>query len=235
MSLPIVILAGGLATRLGAIGVRTPKALIEVAGKPFAVHQIDELRRQCVTDIVFCLGHHGDLVASTLGDGERWGVQIRYVFDGPRALGTGGALRGAVTMLGEVFFVMYGDAYLCCDYAAVERAFRAGGKLALMTVIRNENRWDRSNVLFDEGRIIRYDKRHRAADMKHIDYGLGVMRADGLRRYPEQQPIDLASIYQDLLTEGQLAGFEVGERFFEIGSIDGLDETRHHIEHRMMQ
>ena len=233
MTLPIAMLAGGRATRLGALAARTPKALIDVAGQPFAAHQITELRRHGVTDIVFCVGHLGDEVASRLGDGARWGVRIRYVSDGPRALGTGGALRGAMSMLGEAFFVMYGDALLSCDYGAVERAFRSGGKLALMTVLRNADRWDRSNVVFEQGRLLRYDKQHRTRDMRHIDYGLGVMTADALRPYPERQPFDLASVYQALLARGQLDAFEVQDRFFEIGSPSGLEETRRYLEQRM--
>lgn len=226
MSLPVAILAGGLATRLRPLTERIPKVLVEVAGEPFAVHQIELLRRQGLTEIVFCVGHLGEQVAATLGDGQRWGVQLRYVFDGPTLMGTGGALRLALPLLGPAFFVMYGDSYLPCDFGAVEEKFRAERRAGLMTVFRNSNAWDRSNVVFLDGRILRYDKQERTSEMEYIDYGLGVLTAPVFDPYPPGVPLDLATVYQDLLAGGQLAGFEVTERFYEIGSPAGLAETR---------
>lgn len=229
MSLPVAILAGGLATRLQPLTERIPKSLIEVAGKPFAVHQLELLRQHGLTQVVFCVGHLGDQVQAALGDGRRWDMNLQYVFDGPKLLGTGGALRRALPLLGEAFLVMYGDSYLECDYAAVERAFRASGKLGLMTVFHNANRWGCSNVLFAEGRILCYDKRHPTPDMQHIDYGLGAFHAPVFHAYPEGQPLDLATVYQDLIARDQLAGFEVTQRFYEIGSLAGLEEIQRYL------
>ncbi|MBE3064858.1 MAG: NTP transferase domain-containing protein, partial [Spirochaetes bacterium] len=146
MSLPVAILAGGLATRLWPITERIPKSLVEVAGRPFAVHQIELLRRHGLTDIVFLVGHLGEMVRDELGDGSRWGVRLQYVFDGPTLLGTGGAIRRALSRLGDPFFTIYGDSYLDCDYGAVERAFLESGRGGLMTVCRNDDQWDHSNV-----------------------------------------------------------------------------------------
>ena len=229
MSLPLAILAGGLATRLRPLTEHIPKSLVEVAGQPFAVHQIELLRRHDLTRIVFCVGYLGEMVEAALGDGSRWGVGLSYVFDGPELLGTGGAIRKAIPLLGESFFVLYGDSYLECEYAAAESAFRASGKLGLMTVYRNDDLWDPSNVTFDGGRILRYDKHRRTPDMRHIDYGLGAFHARALDAYPEGTAIDLASVYQDLLAQDQLAGFEVTQRFYEIGSSAGLEETRRYL------
>ena len=229
MSLPIAILAGGLGTRLRPITEMIPKSLVEVAGKPFAVHQIELFRSQGITDIVFCVAHLGEKVKATLGDGSLWGVHLNFIFDGPLLLGTGGALRKALPLLGDAFFVMYGDSYLECDYAAIEQAFRANGKLGLMTVYRNNNRWDSSNVLFRGGRIIRYDKKQRIPDMQYIDYGLGVLQARALEIYPEGQPLDLADVYKDLVNRDQLAGYEVPQRFYEIGSPPGLEEAQRYL------
>jgi dTDP-glucose pyrophosphorylase len=227
--MPVAILAGGLATRLRPLTERIPKALLEVAGKPFAVHQLELLRRHGLTQVVFCVGYLGEQVQAALGDGRRWGMNLQYVFDGPALLGTGGALRRALPLLDEAFLVLYGDAYLECDYGAVERTFRASSKLGLMTVFYNANRWDRSNVLFAEGQILCYDKRHPTPDMQHIDYGLGAFRAQVFDSYPEGQPLDLATIYQDLVAQGQLAGFQVTQRFYEIGSPAGLEETQRYL------
>jgi D-sedoheptulose 7-phosphate isomerase len=229
MSLPVAVLAGGLATRLRPLTDSIPKVLVEVAGKPFAEHQLELLRRHGLTRVVFCVGHLGERVQAALGDGRRFGMSLSYVFDGPTLLGTGGALRRAVPLLGEAFFVLYGDSYLECDYAAVERAFWGSQKLGLMTVFHNAGQWDNSNILFRHGRIERYDKQRRTPDMQHIDYGLGVLRPQVFDAYPADVPIDLATLYQDLLARDQLAAFEVTLRFHEIGSPAGLEETRRYL------
>jgi N-acetyl-alpha-D-muramate 1-phosphate uridylyltransferase len=229
MSLPVAILAGGLATRLRPAADGIPKSLVEVAGEPFAVRQIELLRHHRITDITFLIGYLGELIRDTLGDGRRFDVQLRYVFDGPRALGTGGAIRRALPDLGDPFFVLYGDSYLECDYAAVEQAFLASGRSALMTVCRNDDRWDRSNVLFSNGRIVRYDKENHAPEMRHIDYGLGVLRHSAFAGCDDDETFDLTAVYRDLLQRDDLAGYEVSTRFYEIGSPAGLEEARNHL------
>lgn len=234
MSLPVAILAGGLATRMRPLSERVPKVLLDVAGRPFALHQLELLRRHGVTRAVLCVGYLGEQVQAALGDGSRLGMRLEYVFDGPTLMGTGGALRQAIPLLGEAFLVLYGDAYLRCDYAAVARAFERSGKLGLMTVFHNANQWDRSNVLFADGRILRYDKRQPTPDMQHIDYGLGALRARAFERYPADQPLDLATVYENLVAQDQLAGFEVSQRFYEIGSPAGLEETRQFFEQHEM-
>ena len=226
MSLCVAILAGGLATRLRPITSEIPKSPIDVAGQPFAVHQIDLLRRHGLTNLVFLVGHLGEMVRDSLGDGSRWGVRLRYVFDGSRALGTGGAIHNALPHLGDPFFVLYGDSYLDCDYAAVEKAFASSGKSALMTVCQNDDLWDCSNVRFIEGRIVKYDKQARTPDMRHIDYGLGVFSKSAFQQHGSERPFDLATVYQDLLARNDLAGYQVPGRFYEIGSAAGLEETR---------
>ncbi|HEY2325311.1 MAG TPA: nucleotidyltransferase family protein [Thermoanaerobaculia bacterium] len=225
MTLPIAILAGGLATRMRPLTERVPKVLLDVAGRPFAEHQLRLLRDAGITDVVFCVGYLGEMVEETLGDGSRFGLSIRYSYDGEQLRGTGGALVRALPLLGDAFLIMYGDSYLDCDYAAVARTFLESGKLGLMAVIRNEGRWDKSNVLFEHGRIVRYDKKNRTPDMRHIDYGLGALRAEALAT-----PVaDLADVYHDLSLANQLAGYEMHERFYEIGSPQGLQEAEEHI------
>jgi len=225
MTLPVAILAGGLATRLRPATGRIPKSLLDVGGKPFVVHQLEVLRYNGLHDVVLCAGYLGEMIEEVLGDGSRFGVCIRYSYDGPTLLGTGGALKRALPLLGEAFFVMYGDSYLECDYGAVETAFRRAGKLGLMTVFRNRGAWDRSNVEFRNGRIVRYAKGSRSAHMEYIDWGLSVLRREAFSGYPADEPFDLAELYQDLVVRDELAAFEVTRRFYEIGSPEGLAET----------
>lgn len=231
--LPVAILAGGLATRLRPITEAIPKVLVEVAGRPFLLHQLDLLRVRGVRRVVLCLGHLGEQVEAVVGDGRGLGLEVKCSYDGPRLLGTGGAVRRALPLLGERFLVLYGDSYLDCDYQDVARRFVASGARGLMTVFRNRGRWDESNVVFRDGRILRYTKGVRDPAMEYIDWGLGVLDASALAAYPADAPIDLASVYQDLLARGQLAGYEVDNRFYEIGSPAGLEETRHFLESRV--
>jgi MurNAc alpha-1-phosphate uridylyltransferase len=226
MTLPVAILAGGLATRLGKTTETIPKALLEVAGKPFVVHQLALLRAHGVTRVVLCVAHLAEQIEAALGDGRAYGVEIAYAHDGGMLLGTGGALRRALPLLGERFLVLYGDSYLMCDYGDVARVFERSGKLGLMTVYDNRGRYDASNVVYRDGRIVCYDKAVKSPAMTHIDYGLGALRAEALAGYPAELRLDLATVYQDLIARDQLAGYEVAERFYEIGSPAGLEETR---------
>lgn len=223
--LTIAILAGGLATRLRPITETIPKSLLEVNGEPFVVHQLRLLRGKGIRTVVLCVGHLGELVQQAVGDGAAFGVQVDYSFDGPVLLGTAGAIKNALPKLGDSFFVMYGDSYLPCDYAAVARSFESAGVPGMMTVFRNEGKWDTSNVEFEAGKILAYSKNERTPRMHYIDYGLGVFRAQAFEPLPEGKPCDLAELFADLLRRKQLAAFEVRERFYEIGSPEGLRET----------
>lgn len=220
--LPVAILAGGLATRLRPLTETIPKALVEIGGEPFLAHQLRLLRRNGIDRAVLCVGYLGERIREFAGEGRAFDMHLDYSFDGPKLLGTAGALRLALPLLGDQFFVLYGDSYLPCDYAAVEDAFRLSGRTALMTVYRNQNQWDYSNVEFSDGRIQAYDKTHRTPAMHHIDYGLAVVRREPFEALPEDHVVDLVSVYQDLLRRGELAGFEVSERFYEIGSLEGI-------------
>jgi len=222
--LPVAILAGGQATRLRPITETIPKALVEIHGQPFLAHQLRLLAQRGISRVVMCVGYRGEQIRDFAGSGSAFDLEIKYSFDGPRLLGTAGALRRALPLLGESFFVLYGDSYLPCDYQAIEQAFLDADKPGLMTVYRNEGRWDASNIEFSDGRIVRYDKRNRTAEMHHIDYGLGAFRAGVFTALAEDQVHDLAFVYQDLLRRGELAGYEVPERFYEIGSRTGIEE-----------
>ncbi|MEE8574822.1 MAG: nucleotidyltransferase family protein [Thermodesulfobacteriota bacterium] len=229
MTLPVAILAGGLATRLRPVTERIPKALIDIEGRPFIEHQLELLKAQGFTRVVLCVSYLGEMIEDALGDGSRFGVEIKYVFDGGKLLGTGGALRKALPHLGEAFMILYGDSYLDCDYKAVADAFIKEGKQGLMTVFRNEGKWDTSNVEFSDGCIIKYDKKDLTPEMHYIDYGLGVLKASVLEEYPEDTVFDLAGVYGKLVAHGELSGFEIRERFYEIGTPESLEETREYI------
>jgi NDP-sugar pyrophosphorylase family protein len=224
MEMTVALLAGGLATRLRPITEKIPKVLVPIAGKPFLDHQLALLRKQGLTRVVLCLGHLGEMVVDQFGDGSAHGMQLEYSFDGPKLLGTGGALKQAMPMLSENFFVLYGDSYLTEPFVPVAEFFLRSGKLGLMTVFNNEGQYDTSNVVFADGEIKLYDKKQRLPEMRHIDYGLSLFHKRAFDGWPDDQPFDLAAVMTRLVERKQMAGWEVKERFYEIGSHAGLEE-----------
>jgi NDP-sugar pyrophosphorylase family protein len=162
---------------------------------------------------------------------ERFGISIGYSYDGPELDGTLGAVRRALPLLGERFLVLYGDTYLPMDYQAASMAWQASGKPALMTVFRNEGRWDDSNVVYRDGVVVKYDKRQRTADMSWIDYGLGGFAADILGSVDSAET-DLSGLQRALAEGGLLCGFEATERFYEIGTPESLRETEEYLSYQ---
>jgi N-acetyl-alpha-D-muramate 1-phosphate uridylyltransferase len=226
MTIEAVILAGGMATRLMPLTAKIPKALIDINGKPFITHQLKLLRSKGIGRVVICAGHLGEMIQDVVKNGRQFDLKIEYSFDGDRLLGTGGAIKKALKLLGKYFFVQYGDSYLPCNYEEVEAAFRDSGQMGLMTVFRNDGAWDTSNVEFRNGRILTYDKQLLSPRMRHIDYGLGIFQREAFDVIPDEATYDLAQFYQHLLEKRELAAFEVKQRFYEIGSFGGLEEFK---------
>jgi N-acetyl-alpha-D-muramate 1-phosphate uridylyltransferase len=230
---PVCILAGGLGTRLGEQVRETPKPLIEVAGEPFLLHQLRILARYGVRRVVLCVGYRGEQIQRRIGE-KRCGIAISYSYDAPGLDGTLGAIRRASGLLGDRFLVLYGDTYLRIDYAEVARSWQASGLPALMTVLRNEGRWDTSNAIFEEGRVVAYDKAEPTSEMHWIDYGLGGLTAAALDAVPDTET-DLSGLYRELALAGQLCGYEARERFFEIGTPEALAEADDFLSHEALR
>ena len=227
--LPIAILAGGYATRLGSLTKELPKCLIEINGRPFVDWQLDLLLNHGYSEFVFCVSYKSNLVQEYLGDGSDRGISIQYSLDGETQLGTGGAILNALPKLGKVFGVVYGDSYLPINYRRVEQEFLKIKSNGLMTVYRNENQFDVSNVEFLDGKLIDYQKGVINKNMNHIDYGVTFFREEAFRPWTDQSTFDLSVVCHQLAKEGQLDGFEVFERFYEIGSIQGIEELSLHL------
>lgn len=232
MNIPVVILAGGLATRLRPLTEKYPKAMVEVEGKPFLEYQLDLLRRQGFTEIILCVGYKGEQIEEYFGDGQAFGVSLKYRYDGDTLLGTGGALKRVLDWIEDVFVVLYGDSYLDIDYRPVVEAFLKHYKvqqpqapLGLMTVYHNKGQYDQSNVVFQNQKLINYDKKSQTSDMEYIDWGLGLLSKKAFDGFSMPQ-FDLAEVYQKLVASQQLVGYEVFQRFYEVGSHSGLDEMK---------
>lgn len=223
--LQMVILAGGLGTRLRPLMANRPKSVIEVKGKPFLQYQIELLTRSGVDDIVLCIGYLGQQIKDYFGDGTQFSVRIRYSEEGERLLGTGGALKKAEDLLGKEFFLMWGDSYLMLDYAEIMAYFKRHDKLALMVVYKNFNRYQPSNVAVDGNLVVKYDKRNPTSEMIYIDEGLSVFRREVLDLIPNNRAVSLEEeIFPELIARREMLALETQQRFFEIGSFEGLKE-----------
>jgi len=227
--LPVAVLAGGLATRLRPITETIPKALIEINGAPFVDWQLKLLSKKGVDRVVFCVAYKSEMIQDYVGDGKRYGIDIEYSEDGGIQLGTGGAIRKALGLLSEEFMVLYGDSFLPIDYKLVESAFYDSEKLALMTVHKNAGAFDTSNVIFQNGKLQMYRKGNPSVEMTHIDYGLSLFRRSVFEKYQEGTKLDLSDVCAELSSRNQLAGYEVGERFYEIGSHQGIEDFEEYI------
>ena len=219
-----VILAGGLATRLRPLTEKIPKSMIRINGRPFLEYQIEVLKDNGIVEVILCLGYLGFLIKEYFGDGRRFGIEIKYSEDGERPLGTGGALKKAEKLLQDPFFLLYGDSYLPYDYQDIKKHFDQQDNPAMMMVYKNENRFDRSNVVVDDGKVKIYDKKNQTKNMVYIDSGLSILRKEVLRIIPENSFFDLEKLYQKLIEKGQMCAYETKLRFFEIGSSEGLKE-----------
>lgn len=221
-----VILAGGRGTRLGELTASLPKAMVDVNGRPFLEYEIDLLRSHGIVNIVLCVGHLADAIQRHFGDGSQHGVTIRYSIERGALLGTAGAVKQAEPLLNEVFFLTYADSYLRMNYQAALGRFRGGGEPAMMVVLQNENRFERSNLVVKDGYVLVYDKLHGHPGMNYINFGVCLLRREALARIPPNEAYSQEQWFQQFIDEGRLAAFETGDRFYEIGSPDGLEEFR---------
>ncbi len=219
----VAILTGGLATRLGDLTRNRPKSMLKIQGKTFLEYQVELLRRAGIKNIVLCIGHMGEQIERHFGNGRKYRVNIKYSFE-DRLLGTAGALRKAKALLDDVFFTMYGDSYLCLDFGLAMSYFKSQNKLALMTVYKNYNRYDKSNTAVEGNVVKKFSKKEKTKDMVYIEYGANIFRKEVLTLIPEKQPYSLDDLFPTLIDKEELIAFEVKERFYEIGSLQGLKE-----------
>lgn len=224
----IAILSGGLGTRLGELTRNTPKSLIQIAGKPFLEYQLDFLKKAGIENILLCTGHMGKQIENIFGNGNRYGVNIKYSHE-EKPLGTAGALKNGEDKLKDPFITLYGDSYVFLDFSEMTSYFQSQDKLALMTVFRNSDRYDRSNTAIQGHLVKEYSKKNRTGDMEYIDYGVNIFRKSVLEMIPENQFCSLEELFPKLIEEEQLLAYEVHQRFYETGSPEGLEDFKQYI------
>jgi len=228
MSMSLAVMCGGLATRLFPVTKTIPKSLISIAGEPFIAHQLRLFKRNNIENIVLCCGYLSQQIEEFVGDGRKFGLSVSYSFDGDKQLGTGGALKKALPMLSDDFMVVYGDSYLMIDYQEIAAFYTNSKCKTLMTVFKNNGQWDASNIVFNNGQIVCYDKKKSEQDQtlpyEYIDYGLGIVNAELIASWPEES-FDLSNFYRHQVDAKRICGYEVSKRFYEIGSKQGITET----------
>ena len=227
---PVIILAGGLATRLRPITNSLPKSLIPIRGRPFIDYQLKYLSEQGITDATICLGYLGEQIEAFVKDGSKWELKVTYSYDGVEPIGTGGAIMKALELVGKNFFILYGDSFLPVNFYEMQKMYSYSSSPAMMAIIKNENQWDKSNVIFKDGKLIKYDKNNPLIEMEFIDYGLTIMDSHTYSKY--NLGSDLSSVYSQLSEDGSLAGYEVFQRFYEVGSKNGIKEFEFYLMQR---
>ncbi|MDD5363162.1 MAG: sugar phosphate nucleotidyltransferase [Ignavibacteria bacterium] len=227
-NISMAVLAGGKATRLYPKTLTIPKSMIEVAGKPFIGHQLELLYKKGIHDIVLCLGNLYKEIVDYVGNGSDFGLNVKYSFDGDKLAGTGGAIINALDLLSDPFMIIYGDSFLNIDFIDIIEYFQKMNFSGLMTVLKNEDKWDKSNVDFRDGKIVTYDKNSQEK-LLFIDYGVSMLRKRALEPYINSGVFDLTEVFRNLIKKNDLAGFEVKQRFYEIGSFSGIEETGNYI------
>jgi NDP-sugar pyrophosphorylase family protein len=225
----IVILCGGLATRLYPVTQKIPKSMVEIDGRPFLEYQIELLKRNGIFDLVLCVGNFSEQIEQHFGNGEKFGVKIQYSHDGANLAGTGGALKKAEDLLEDEFLVMYGDSYLPFDFQKAITFFKEKGKQGLMTVFHNANKYEPSNVEVEGDLVKIYSKKEKTPKMEHIDYGLSIFKKETLKILPSDGASDLSVLHLALIAEKQLLAFSVDQRYYQVGSFDGLEEFKVYI------
>jgi len=221
----IAIMCGGLATRLGSLAANIPKSMIDIDGKPFLEHQIEMLKKHNITDIVLCVGHLSDKIEDYFGNGNKFGVNIKYSQDGDKALGPIGAIKNAESLLDDVFFIMYGDSYLSVDFQKAYSFFKEHDKLGLMVVYKNNDKYDKSNLIIKDNMVVGYKEKGAA----YIDYGTSIISKKALDLVPKNTMYSTGKFFSDLISKKELLAFEAEKRFYHIGNPDALGELRNYI------
>ncbi|KYK22480.1 hypothetical protein AYK24_02070 [Thermoplasmatales archaeon SG8-52-4] len=222
----MVILCGGLATRLGKYSKNTPKSMIDIEGKPFLEYQIEILKKHSIKDILLCVGHLSDEIRRYFGNGSKFDVNIKYSYDGYKLLGPIGAVKNAEPLLENIFFIMYGDSYIKVDFQKVYSKFIKHNKLGLMTVFKNYDKYDKSNIAVENDLVVDYKKSNRTKEIVYIDYGMSVLRKESLDYVPKDEFFSTDKFFSNLINIRQLLAFEVKNRFYHIGNPDSLEEFR---------
>ncbi len=222
----IAIICGGLATRLGGLAKKIPKSMMDIQGKPFLEYQIEMLKKQNIKDIVLCVGHLSESIESYFEDGKKFGVDIKYSYDGDKKLGPMGAIKNAEELLKKEFFIMYGDSYVFVDFSKVYGFYKKNSKLVCMVVYKNENKYDKSNLIVENKRVVGHKDLDKKGEIKYIDYGTSLLNKKSLDFITENSFCSTEEFFKKMILKNELSAYEVKKRFYHIGNPKALEEFR---------
>lgn len=228
----IVIICGGLATRLGNLAKKTPKSMMDINGKPFIEHQIEMLKKQNIKNIVLCTGHLSEKIESYLGDGKNFGVDIKYSYDGGKRLGPMGAVKNAESILEKDFFIMYGDSYIFVDFNKVYDFYKENNELVCMVVYKNKNKYDKSNLIVENNRVIGHKDLKVEGKIEYIDYGTSILNKKSLDFIPKDSFFSTEDFFKKMIKKNQLLAYEIKKRFYHIGNPKALEEFRNFVKNQ---
>lgn len=225
----IVVLTGGKATRLYPVTKDIPKSMIKINGVPFISHQINLFKKNNISDVVLCIGVFSDQIIDYVGDGSKLGVSVKYsVEHATELLGTLGALIKAHDLLSDIFFVTFGDSYLEIDYQRIYDEFIHSNKMGMMTVYKNNSKYVSNNTAIKNKLVTKYDKSN-SIEFEYVDYGISIFRKKVLDFFPREKNLDLTILNQKLIFMNELAAYEVYQKFYEIGTFEGIADLELHL------
>jgi NDP-sugar pyrophosphorylase family protein len=230
----IVIIAGGLGSRLGKLTQKVPKALIKIDKKPFIYYQLNQLSKQGFKKVVICVGYLGDKIKKYVGSGKKFNLNIKYSHENKKLLGTAGCIRKAIPLLEDNFFVTYGDTYLPVNFKNIQKSFEKQNAKALITVYKNYNKLASSNVCF-KGKNIFYQKNSKSKKMNFIEYGVSIFSKEIFIESKFKNLSDLSDMLSFLSKIKKLKHHVVKKRFYEIGSNAGLKETKNYLKYSIQK
>ncbi len=228
MKYPVIILAGGKGKRIKKLTAKKPKPLVKILNKPFIEYQIDLLRKQKVKKLIISIGYRGDEIINFIKNKNYKDIDISFFKDGIKPLGTGGALKKISKKIQGTFIVLYGDSFLPISIKNIEKKFIKSKQDVLLTIYKNNNRFDKSNIKIVNKKIF-YNKFINDSDMKYIDYGLSIIKSKIIKNFTSNKKFDLSDLIYKLCLDRKIAYSIVKKRFYEIGSYKGIKDFKKYI------
>lgn len=227
----IVIMAGGMGTRLRPLTYEIPKPMVVVGGKPYLYYQLKYLQKFGYTDVLILIGYLGHYIQDYFKDGDDLGLNISYSIEN-EPLGTGGALKGAQSLLQEVFMLIYGDSFLPIDLKNLENSFNYSSMAGMVVVYDNRENTDvTSNIAVDaQDTILKYKKNSNDHDLNYVDAGISIFNKNVCDLIPDKKKKSLEEeIFPSLVEQRKLFAYITNQRFYDIGNIQRLSVFENYI------
>jgi D-glycero-alpha-D-manno-heptose 1-phosphate guanylyltransferase len=215
--LQAVILVGGLGKRLRKIISTKPKPLVPINKKPFLEYQIKFLKFCGITDILLCTGYMADQITAYFGDGQNFGVSIKYSYEN-KPLGTGGAIKNAEKLLDDQFILLNGDSLFLIDLQSMinfHKKNNANCTIAITTK-KDESRYGNIKI---KNHTIESFKEKTGQRTNHINCGIYIFEKKSFQWniLPEKFSLE-DDFFPNFVKSYDVLGFESNSYFIDIGT-----------------